>query len=232
MLNYQQVRERALQQFKHDMTPILVATDVASKGLDIPRVAHVINFDLSRDIDSHVYIFCVIHGIPNLGIRRKLSSWFTCNIYLYIFISVFEGWTLYLHVPYSYGFAILLLTVLVKAATFPLSKKQVESAMAMRSLQPQIKAIQERYAGDQERLRLETARLYKLAGINPLADCDYWMLFTRCLPTLATIPVWIGLYRALSNVVDEGLLAEGFFWILSLAGPITVVARQSGSGIS
>ncbi|KAL8218879.1 hypothetical protein R6Q57_022252 [Mikania cordata] len=128
-----------------------------------------------------------------------------------------------LHVPYAYGFAIILLTVLVKAATFPLSKKQVESAMAMRSLQPQIKAIQERYAGDQERLQLETARLYKLAGINPLAGC---------LPTLATIPVWIGLYRALSNVADEGLLAEGFFWIPSLAGPTTIAARQSGSGIS
>ncbi|OWM89707.1 hypothetical protein CDL15_Pgr024455 [Punica granatum] len=128
-----------------------------------------------------------------------------------------------LHVPYAYGFAIILLTVLVKAATFPLTKKQVESAMAMRSLQPQIKAIQQRYAGDQERIQLETARLYKLAGINPLAGC---------LPTLATIPVWIGLYRALSNVADEGLLTEGFFWIPSLAGPTTIAARQNGSGIS
>lgn len=128
-----------------------------------------------------------------------------------------------LHVPYSYGFAIILLTVLVKAATFPLTKKQVESAMAMRSLQPQVKAIQQRYAGDQERIQLETARLYKLAGINPLAGC---------LPTLATIPVWIGLYRALSNVADEGLLTEGFFWIPSLAGPTTIAARQNGGGIS
>ncbi|XP_056686074.1 inner membrane protein PPF-1, chloroplastic isoform X2 [Spinacia oleracea] len=128
-----------------------------------------------------------------------------------------------LHVPYSYGFAIILLTVLVKAATFPLSKKQVESSMAMRSLQPQIKAIQKQYAGDQERIQLETARLYKLAGINPLAGC---------LPTLATIPVWIGLYRALSNVANEGLLTEGFFWIPSLAGPTTIADRQNGTGIS
>ncbi|MED6145833.1 ALBINO3-like protein 1, chloroplastic [Stylosanthes scabra] len=128
-----------------------------------------------------------------------------------------------LHAPYAYGFAIILLTVLVKAATFPLTKKQVESSLAMRSLQPQIKAIQQRYAGDQEKIQLETARLYKLAGINPLAGC---------LPTLATIPVWIGLYRALSNVADEGLLTEGFFWIPSLAGPTTVAARQNGSGIS
>ncbi|OVA17609.1 Membrane insertase OXA1/ALB3/YidC [Macleaya cordata] len=129
-----------------------------------------------------------------------------------------------LHVPYAYGFAIILLTVIVKAATFPLTKKQVESAMSMRSLQPQVKAIQQRYAGDPEKIQLETARLYKLAGVNPLAG--------RCLPTLATIPVWIGLYRALSNVADEGLLTEGFFWIPSLAGPTTIAARQNGSGIS
>lgn len=128
-----------------------------------------------------------------------------------------------LHVPYPYGFAIILLTVLVKAATFPLTKKQVESAIAMRSLQPQVKAIQERYAGDQERIQLETARLYKLSGVDPLAGC---------LPTLVTIPVWIGLYRALSNVANEGLLTEGFFWIPSLAGPTTIAARQSGQGIS
>lgn len=125
------------------------------------------------------------------------------------------------HVPYAYGFAIIHLTILVKTATFPLTKKQVESAMAMKSLAPQIKAIQERYAGDQERIQLETARIYKLAGINPLAGC---------LPTLATIPIWIGLYRALSNVANEGLLTEGFFWIPSLAGPTAITSRQIGSG--
>ncbi|XP_014494224.1 inner membrane protein PPF-1, chloroplastic [Vigna radiata var. radiata] len=127
------------------------------------------------------------------------------------------------HVPYTYGFAIILLTVIVKAATLPLTKQQVESTLAMQNLQPKIKAIQERYAGNQERIQLETSRLYRQAGVNPLAGC---------LPTLATIPVWIGLYQALSNVANEGLLTEGFFWIPSLAGPTTIAARQSGAGIS
>ncbi|KAK6935890.1 Membrane insertase YidC/ALB3/OXA1/COX18 [Dillenia turbinata] len=127
------------------------------------------------------------------------------------------------HVPYSYGFAIILLTFIVKIATFPLTKKQVESTLEMQNLQPKIKAIQERYAGNQERIQLETARLYRQAGVNPLAGC---------FPTLATIPVWIGLYQALSNVANEGLLTEGFFWIPSLGGPTTIAARQSGSGIS
>ncbi|CAM8984200.1 unnamed protein product [Rhodiola kirilowii] len=157
------------------------------------------------------------------GVKQS-SDWLSgITYYMESVLKVLKDGLSTLHVPYSYGFSIILLTVLVKAATFPLTKKQVESAMAMRSLAPQIKAIQERYAGDQERIQLETARLYKLANINPLAGC---------LPTLATIPVWIGLYRALSNVADEGLLSEGFFWIPSLAGPTTIAARQSGSGIS
>ncbi|XWS53144.1 hypothetical protein CRYUN_Cryun11dG0132600 [Craigia yunnanensis] len=128
-----------------------------------------------------------------------------------------------LHVPYAYGFAIILLTIIVKVATFPLTKQQVESTLAMQNLQPKIKAIQQRYAGNQERIQLETSRLYRQAGVNPLAGC---------FPTLATIPVWIGLYQALSNVANEGLFTEGFFWIPSLGGPTTVAARQSGSGIS
>ncbi|KAI8573854.1 hypothetical protein RHMOL_Rhmol01G0307900 [Rhododendron molle] len=100
---------------------------------------------------------------------------------------------------------------------------KVESSLAMQNLQPKIKAIQERYKGNQERIQLETSRLYRQAGVNPLAGC---------FPTLATIPVWIGLYQALSNIANEGLLTEGFFWIPSLGGPTTIAARQSGSGIS
>jgi YidC/Oxa1 family membrane protein insertase len=113
-------------------------------------------------------------------------------------------------VPYSYGFAIILITIAVKLATYPLSKKQVESTLSMQSLQPRIKDLQAKFANDPERLQVETAKMYQTAGVNPLAGC---------LPTLATIPVFIGLYRALSNVADEGLLTEGFFWIPSLAGP-------------
>ncbi|KAF5935012.1 hypothetical protein HYC85_026141 [Camellia sinensis] len=48
-------RERALKSFKSGFTPVLVATDVAARGLDIPHVAHVINFDLPKDIDDYVH---------------------------------------------------------------------------------------------------------------------------------------------------------------------------------
>ncbi|KAF6155250.1 hypothetical protein GIB67_019776 [Kingdonia uniflora] len=51
----QQEREQALRSFKSGQTPILVATDVAARGLDIPHVAHVVNFDLPNDIDDYVH---------------------------------------------------------------------------------------------------------------------------------------------------------------------------------
>lgn len=128
-----------------------------------------------------------------------------------------------LHIPYSYGFAIILLTIIVKVLTFPLTKKQVESTTAMQALQPRVKEVQAKYKDDNERAQLEVARIYREAQVNPLAGC---------LPTLATIPVFIGLYRALSNVAEEGLLTEGFFWIPSLGGPTTLAAQKAGGGFS
>ncbi|KAL3530730.1 hypothetical protein ACH5RR_010052 [Cinchona calisaya] len=158
------------------------------------------------------------------AVAQKSGGWFGfISEAMEVVLKVLKDGLTAVHVPYAYGFAIILLTVIVKAATFPLTKQQVESTLAMQNLQPKIKAIQQRYAGNQERIQLETSRLYRQAGVNPLAGC---------FPTLATIPVWIGLYQALSNVANEGLLTEGFLWIPSLGGPTTIAARQNGSGIS
>jgi len=57
----------------------------------------------------------------------------------------------------------------------------------MQNIAPKVKAIQEQYKGrDQQEMQIKVGELYKQAGVNPLAGC---------LPTLATLPVWIGLYR-------------------------------------
>lgn len=155
---------------------------------------------------------------------QKNNGWFGfISDAMEVVLKILKDGLTAVHVPYAYGFAIILLTIIVKVVTYPLTKQQVESTLAMQNLQPKIKAIQQRYAGNQERIQLETSRLYKQAGVNPLAGC---------FPTLATIPVWIGLYQALSNVANEGLFTEGFFWIPSLGGPTTIAARQSGSGVS
>eukprot|EP01026_Neomeris_dumetosa_P036731 TRINITY_DN2968_c0_g1_i6.p1 TRINITY_DN2968_c0_g1~~TRINITY_DN2968_c0_g1_i6.p1 ORF type:complete len:406 (-),score=40.03 TRINITY_DN2968_c0_g1_i6:524-1741(-) len=130
----------------------------------------------------------------------------------------------YLHVPYSYGWSIILLTLIVKIVTFPLTRKQVESAMSMQAVKPRVDAIKRRFKDDKDRVQQETARLYTKANINPLAGC---------FPSLATIPIFLGLYRSLTNVASEGLLdKEGFYWLPTLAGPTSVAARQAGSGVS
>eukprot|EP00878_Enallax_costatus_P031648 GHUV01034619.1.p1 GENE.GHUV01034619.1~~GHUV01034619.1.p1 ORF type:complete len:222 (+),score=41.15 GHUV01034619.1:186-851(+) len=73
------------------------------------------------------------------------------------------------HVPYSYGYSILILTAIVKLVTLPLTKKQVESSMAVQSLKPRIDMIKARYGDDQKKIKRETDFLYQQAGVNPLA---------------------------------------------------------------
>ena len=138
-------------------------------------------------------------------------------------LKVIEGGLGAAKVPYAYGWSIILLTMFLKLTTFPLSKKQVESNLQMQSLQPRIKQLDAQFADDPERLNMEKAKLFKEAEVNPLAGC---------LPALVSLPVWIGLYRGLTNAADEGLLTDGFFWIPSLAGPTSIAARQAGTGLA
>ena len=92
----------------------------------------------------------------------------------------------------------------------------------MQTIQPRVKELQAMYANDPEQLQMETARLAQEANFNPLAGC---------LPHLRHLPVFIGLYRALSNAAAEGLL-DGFYWIPSLGGPASIASRTDGTGFN
>ena len=114
-------------------------------------------------------------------------------------------------IPFAFGFAIILFTVIVRAATFPLNMQQIKSSKAMQELQPKLKLLQEKYKGDREKLAQEQMALYKAHGVNPLGGC---------LPMLVQMPIWFALYRALIQLSLEGLLNEPFLWIPNLAGPV------------
>lgn len=78
------------------------------------------------------------------------------------FLKLLDGGLEAAHVPYSYGFSIILLTFLVKAATYPLTRKQMASTISLQALQPRVKEIQDRYKGrPAEEMQVEVARLYK-----------------------------------------------------------------------
>lgn len=90
----------------------------------------------------------------------------------------------------NWGIAIILLTVLVKLITLPFVTKSMRSMKTMSLLAPQLKALNEKYKGDKQRLQMETMNIYKDYGVNPL---------TGCLPMFLQMPIWVALYRMLSN---------------------------------
>eukprot|EP01041_Mallomonas_annulata_P011526 gene11526-24114_t len=111
----------------------------------------------------------------------------------------------------TYGFSIVIFTVLIKALTLPLTTKQLESTAKMQKLQPLQAKIQAKYATDEQTKNKLMAELFQTANVNPLAGC---------LPALVQIPIFISLYRALQNLVAEDKLAEPFLWIPDLEGPV------------
>src|SRR3954447_6419210 len=88
----------------------------------------------------------------------------------------------------SWGFAIIALTLLVRAALLPLTLKQFKSMQSLAAHQPELKKLQEKYKGDKERMNQEMMKFYKENKINPLASC---------LPMLAQLPVFISLFYML-----------------------------------
>lgn len=115
-----------------------------------------------------------------------------------------------LGIPYSFGLAIIIFTLLIKLLTAPLNAKQIKSSKAVQELQPKLQELQKKYKDNKEELAKRQMELYKEAGVNPLGGC---------LPTLIQFPIWIGLYQALYRLAEAGKLAEGFLWIPSLAEP-------------
>ena len=88
----------------------------------------------------------------------------------------------------SFGLSIVVLTVIVRVVTLPLTLRQLRSSRSMQELQPKMKELQKKYAKDKERLNQETMKLYKEHGVNPIG-CAF--------PMLIQFPIWIALYQAI-----------------------------------
>lgn len=109
----------------------------------------------------------------------------------------------------NFGLAILAVTVLVKAAFFPLANKSYESMAKMKKLQPEMERIRDRFKDDKMRQQQELMGLYQKEKINPLAGC---------LPILIQIPVFFALYKVLFVSIDMRH-APFFGWIKDLSAP-------------
>jgi len=109
----------------------------------------------------------------------------------------------------NWGFAIILLVVLIKAAFFKLSETQYRSMARMRKMQPRIEALKERYGDDRQKMNQAMLELYQKEKINPLGGC---------LPMLVQIPVFFALYWVLLESV-ELRQAPFILWIQNLSAP-------------
>jgi YidC/Oxa1 family membrane protein insertase len=109
----------------------------------------------------------------------------------------------------NFGLAILLVTVLIKAAFFPLANKSYASMAKMKAVQPQMTAMRERFKDDKAKQQQALMELYKKEKINPLAGC---------LPIAVQIPVFFSLYKVLF-VTIEMRHAPFFGWIHDLSAP-------------
>jgi YidC/Oxa1 family membrane protein insertase len=110
----------------------------------------------------------------------------------------------------SYGWAIILLTIIVKMALYPLTVKQVKSMKAMQELSPKMKKIQEKYKDNPQMMQQKIGALYQEAGVNPLAGC---------LPLLIQMPILMGMYYSLYNFSYPTPESAYFLWMTSMSDP-------------
>lgn len=108
----------------------------------------------------------------------------------------------------NYGVAIILMTLVIKIFLAPLTYKSVKSMKAMQDIQPKMKELQTKFKGSPEKMNMELAKLYKEAGVNPIAGC---------LPMFIQMPFLIGIFYAIRDF--QYVQEPSFWWMQNLADP-------------
>lgn len=148
---------------------------------------------LLRSLDGNISKIMAFSGNPLLDAVEK----FIYNILLLI-NKYIKNW----------GVSIILISLLIYGATYPLTIKSMLSMRKMQDLQPKMAELREKYKNDPQKLNTEVVQLYKIHNINPLAGC---------LPMLMQMPVFISLYQVLWRT--HNFQGAEFLWIKDLSLP-------------
>ncbi len=142
-------------------------------------------------------------GIPNFG---KAIDWGWFEIFEK---PIFKLLDFLFKLFGNFGVAIIGLTVIIRGLMFPIAQKQFKSMAGMRAVQPKMKALQERFKDDKQKLQAEMLNLYKQEKVNPLAGC---------LPIVLQIPIFYALYKVLLLTIE--MRHQPFvLWIKDLSAP-------------
>ena len=143
------------------------------------------------------------YGFKSLDLSIDFGIWYFITkpfFFLFHFLSGFFG---------NIGLAILGMTVLVRAAVYPLADKSFRSMAKMKSVTPQLKELQEKYGKDKEKLQAEIYSLYAREKVNPFSGC--WPIFVQ-------IPIFFALYKVI--LISVELRHAPFWgWIDDLSAP-------------
>jgi YidC/Oxa1 family membrane protein insertase len=150
-------------------------------------------------------------GDPNYSLRDIIFYG------MWPFGAVARGMLAVLHFFHSivgnFGIAIIMLTVLVRGAMFPISFKQTQNMARMQALKPELDRITEKYKTDMQKRSAAMQELYRKNKINPLGGC---------LPVVLQLPIFIGLYRSIMIDVElrqTPLFSEAIRWCSDLSSP-------------
>ena len=122
----------------------------------------------------------------------------------------------------NFGVVIILFTIIIRAAMFPLTVRQLRVSRQMAALQPRLRELQARFGSDRERIQQETARLYRESGVNPLGCAG---------PLVIQMPIFIALFYGLLEVMPatpDGLFTltqRLYSWLSPVFGSV-VVGRE------
>ncbi len=177
-----------------------IASDMGEDG-EINSLIYMgpISYPTLRDVGPYGLDGVIDWGWPFLQpILKPISS----KVLIPILIGLYD-W-----IP-NYGVVIIIFSLLVKIAVYPLTHKSYQSMSKMQSLQPKMAELKEKYKDDKQRQSQEMMKLYKQQGVNPMGGC--W-------PMLLQMPIFIALYTVFSSTI-ELRKAEFVLWLQDLSAP-------------
>ena len=177
--------------------------------------------DLSRTFAGEFFVgpkeYARVAALPDGQVAvlqfSKLLGFISFGAICKLLLAVLGGvhWLLEWSGAWSWGWAIVLLTCLIKVITWPLTAIQMKAAKKMQKFAKPMQDIREKHKDNPEKMQKELMKLYTENKINP---------FAGCLPILIQMPIFFGLYTAFQTTVE--LRLHSFLWIADLSAPDTI----------
>lgn len=177
--------------------------------------------DLSRTLEGDFFVgpkeYARVAALPDGQVAvlqfSKLLGFISFGAICKLLLAILGGvhWLLEWSGAWSWGWAIVLLTCLIKLVTWPLTSIQMKAAKKMQKFAKPMQDIREKHKDNPEKMQKELMKLYTENKINP---------FAGCLPILIQMPIFFGLYTAFQTTVE--LRLHSFLWIADLSAPDTI----------